>query len=96
MDPTIEQFAEVRKIDMGPMVGKVTMSTHEDGSTVEPGMRVVMQRGDLTPAYTVAGSETLASIVEHPEAIAHADGHRRIGGNCNRAFGVPLGPLLGM
>ncbi|MFD6294050.1 hypothetical protein ACFWFU_04370 [Streptomyces sp. NPDC060235] len=40
-----------------------------------------MQRGDLTLTYTVAGPEALASIVEHPEAIAHADRHRRTGVN---------------
>ncbi|WP_406359336.1 hypothetical protein OID55_41450 [Streptomyces sp. NBC_00715] len=81
VDPTIEQFDEVRKIGMGPMVGKVTLSTHEDGSIVEPGAQVMMQRGDLTLTYTVAGPEALASIVEHPEAIAHADRHRRTGVN---------------
>ncbi|WP_369192427.1 hypothetical protein [Streptomyces sp. R08] len=81
VDPTIEQFDEVRKIGMGPMVGKVAMSTREDGSLVEPGAQVMLQRGDLTLTYTVAGPGALASIVEHPEAIAHADGHRRTGVN---------------
>ncbi|MFF2945517.1 hypothetical protein ACFVSQ_37345 [Streptomyces niveus] len=81
VDPTIEQFDEVRKIGMGPLVGKVAMSTSEDGSLVEPGTQVVLQRGDLALTYTVAGPEALASIVEHPEAIAHADGHRRTGVN---------------
>ncbi|MFD9444210.1 hypothetical protein ACFWBR_38000 [Streptomyces sp. NPDC060006] len=81
VDPTIEQFDEVRKIGMGPMVGKVAMSSREDGSLVEPGAQVMLQRGDLTLTYTVAGPEALASIVDHPEAIAHADGHRRTGVN---------------
>ncbi|RAJ76943.1 hypothetical protein K377_06112 [Streptomyces sp. PsTaAH-137] len=81
VDPTIEQFSEVRKLGMGPMVGKVTMSTQEGGSLVQPGAQIVMQRGDLVLTYTVAGPEALASIVEHPEAIAHADGHRRTGVN---------------
>ncbi|MFE9685833.1 hypothetical protein [Streptomyces sp. NPDC006285] len=81
VDPTIEQFNEVRKIGMGPMVGKVAMSTGRDGSLVEPGAQVMLQRGDLTLTYTVAGPEALASIVEHPETIAHADGHRRTGVN---------------
>ncbi|OAR25055.1 hypothetical protein A8W25_28745 [Streptomyces sp. ERV7] len=81
VDPTIEQFDEVRRVGMGPMVGKVAMSTREDGSLVEPGAKVMLQRGDLVVTYTVAGPEALASIVEHPEAIAHADGHRRTGVN---------------
>lgn len=81
VDPTIEQFDEVRKIGMGPMVGRVTMSTGENGSMVEPGAQVVMQRGDLTLTYTVAGPEALTSIVEHPEAIAHTDRHLRTGVN---------------
>ncbi|MFG2322903.1 hypothetical protein [Streptomyces sp. NPDC048568] len=81
VDPTIEQFDEVRKIGMGPMVGKVAMSTRDDDSLVEPGAQVMLQRGDLVLTYTVAGPEALASIVEHPEAIAHADDHRRTGVN---------------
>ncbi|MEY2245992.1 hypothetical protein AB8A21_24200 [Streptomyces sp. BF23-18] len=80
VDPTIEQFDEVRKIGMGPMVGKVSMSSRP-GWLVEPGTQVMLQRGDLVLAYTVAGPQALSSIVEHPEAIAHADGHRRTGVN---------------
>lgn len=67
VDPTIEQFDEVRTIGMGPMVGKVAMSTREDGSLMEPGAQVMLQRGDLVLTYTVAGPEALASIVEHPD-----------------------------
>ncbi|CAM5333346.1 hypothetical protein SALBM135S_09592 [Streptomyces alboniger] len=81
VDPTIEQFDEVRKIGMGPMVGKVAVSSREDGPLVEPGAQVMTQRGDLMITYAVAGPEALASIVEHPQAIAHADGHRRTGVN---------------
>lgn len=81
VDPTIEQFDEVRKIGMGPMVGKVAMASREDGSLVEPGAQIVMQRGDLVMTYTVAGPDALASIVEHPEVIAHVDRHRRTGVN---------------
>ncbi|MEU4089633.1 hypothetical protein [Streptomyces aureus] len=80
VDPTIEQFDEVRKIGMGPMVGRVSMSSRP-GSLVEPGTQMMLQRGDLALTYTVAGPQALASIVEHPEAIAHADGHRRTGVN---------------
>ncbi|MEU6031510.1 hypothetical protein ABZ825_31605 [Streptomyces tauricus] len=81
VDPTIEQFDEVRKIGTGPMVGKVAVSTREAGSLVEPGAQVMLQRGDLTLTYTVASPEPLASMVEHPEALAHADRHRRTGVN---------------
>ncbi len=81
VDPTIEQFDEVRRIGMGPMVGKLALSTHDSGMLVEPGAQVMLQRGDLVLTYTVAGPEALASIVEHPEAIAHADGHLRTGVN---------------
>ncbi|OEJ28914.1 hypothetical protein AS594_35325 [Streptomyces agglomeratus] len=42
---------------------------------------MVLQRGDLVLTYTVAGPEALASIVEHPEVVAHADSHRRTGVN---------------
>ncbi|MFD4595815.1 hypothetical protein [Streptomyces rubiginosohelvolus] len=36
VDPTIEHFDEVRKIGMGPMVGKPALSTHDSGMLVEP------------------------------------------------------------
>ncbi|MFJ9588623.1 hypothetical protein [Streptomyces acidicola] len=83
MDATVEQFDEVREVGMGPMVGKAALSTHgtQDGSLMTPGAQVVLQRGELVLTYTVAGPEALASIVEHPEAVAHVDGHRRTGVN---------------
>ncbi|WP_030019370.1 hypothetical protein [Streptomyces monomycini] len=82
VDATIEQFDEVRAIGMGPMVGKVALATHTTRDGMMPqGAQVVLQRGHLRLTYTVAGPEALASIVEHPEAIAHADGHRRTGVN---------------
>ncbi|MEV5950385.1 hypothetical protein [Streptomyces sp. NPDC051993] len=81
VDATVEQFDEVRAIGMGPMVGKVALSTHGDGSLMVPGAQVVLQRGELALTYTVAGPEALASIVEHPEAVAHTDDHRRTGVN---------------
>ncbi|MFC9624662.1 hypothetical protein ACFTXM_33405 [Streptomyces sp. NPDC056930] len=48
---------------------------------MEPGAQVALRRGDLLLTYTVAGLEALASIVEHPEAVAHAEGHWRTGVN---------------
>ncbi|MFC9536000.1 hypothetical protein ACFT38_36870 [Streptomyces sp. NPDC056975] len=83
VDATVEQFDEIREIGMAPMVGKVALSAHDpqDGFLMEPGAQVVLQRGDLMLTYTVAGPEALASIVEHPEAVAHADGHLRTGVN---------------
>ncbi|MEV5687573.1 hypothetical protein AB0L68_30970 [Streptomyces sp. NPDC052164] len=80
VDATVEQFDEVREVGHGPLVGKVTLSTH-DGFVVEPGAQVVLQRGDLMLTYTVAGPEAVASIVEHPEAVAHAEGHHHTGVN---------------
>ncbi|MET7636620.1 hypothetical protein [Streptomyces sp. NPDC005078] len=83
VDATVEQFDEVREIGMGPMVGKVALSAHgtQDGVLMTPGAQVVLQRGDLVLTYTVAGPKALASIVEHPEAVAHAGGHQRTGVN---------------
>ena len=94
VDATVEQFDEVREIGMGPMVGKVAlpMDNAQDGSLMAPGAQVVLQRGDLVLTYTVAGPEALASIVEHAEAIAHADGHRRTGVN---VASLTLGALRG-
>ncbi|MFE6131764.1 hypothetical protein ACFQ6Q_26400 [Streptomyces sp. NPDC056437] len=81
VDATVEQFVEVREIGMGPMIGKVALSIDGEGSLVRTGAQVVLQRGDLLLTYTVAGPEVVASIVEHPEAVAHVDGHRRTGVN---------------
>jgi hypothetical protein len=81
VDATVEQFEEVREIGMGPMVGKVALSIDGDGSLMQPGARVVLQRGDLQLTYTVAGPEAMASILEHPEAVAHTEGHLRTGVN---------------
>ncbi|MFF3412763.1 hypothetical protein ACFYW8_42875 [Streptomyces sp. NPDC002742] len=81
VDATVEQFEEIREIGAGPMIGKVTLSAHGDGSMMKPGAQVMLQRGDLVLTYTIAGPDALASIVEHPEAAAHADGHRRTGVN---------------
>ncbi|MEV6328515.1 hypothetical protein [Streptomyces sp. NPDC051909] len=81
VDATVEQFDEVREVGAGPMIGKVALSTHGDGSMLQPGAQVLLQRGDLVLAYTVAGPEAIASIVEHPEAVAHADDHHRVGVN---------------
>ncbi|MET9077870.1 hypothetical protein ABZX95_38305 [Streptomyces sp. NPDC004232] len=70
VDATVEQFDEVREIGDGPLVGKVVLSTDGNSSMVEPGGQVMLQRKDLVLTYTVAGPEALASIVEHPEAVA--------------------------
>ncbi|GGN95113.1 hypothetical protein GCM10011579_095300 [Streptomyces albiflavescens] len=80
VDATVEQFHDVRAIGAGPMIGKVALAS-QDGGLMEPGAQVMLQRGDLVLAYTVAGPEALASIVDHPEVAAHAAGHRRTGVN---------------
>lgn len=79
MDATVEQFDKVREVGVGPLVGKAVLSTSSayGGGLMEPGAQVVFQRGDLVLTYTVAGPEAMASILEHPEVAAHADGHRR-------------------
>ncbi|MCX4462373.1 hypothetical protein [Streptomyces sp. NBC_01719] len=81
VDATVEQFDEIREVGAGPMIGKVALSTHDDGSMMEQGGQVMLQRGDLVLTYTIAGPDAVASIVEHPEAVAHADGHHRTGVN---------------
>ncbi|MGK7235766.1 hypothetical protein [Streptomyces hygroscopicus] len=81
VDATVEQFDEIRAIGAGPLIGRVALSTRDDGSMMQPGAQVMLQRGDLVLTYTVAGPEALASIVEHPEMAAHADDHHRTGVN---------------
>ncbi|WP_406462463.1 hypothetical protein OH768_44670 [Streptomyces sp. NBC_01622] len=55
--------------------------SEQDGGLMEPGAQVMLQRGDLVLAYTVAGPGALASILDHPEMAVHAAGHRRTGVN---------------
>ncbi|MFF3505517.1 hypothetical protein [Streptomyces sp. NPDC003247] len=81
VDATVEQFDEVREVGAGPMIGKVAMSTNDDSPMVEPGGQVMLQRGDLVLTYTIAGPDAVASVVEHPESVAHTDGHHRTGVN---------------
>ncbi|MEU6810345.1 hypothetical protein ABZ920_15395 [Streptomyces sp. NPDC046831] len=63
VDATVEQFDEAREIGMSPMVSKVALSIDGNGSLMEPGAQVVLQRGELLLPYTVAGPESLTSIV---------------------------------
>ncbi|MFH9439259.1 hypothetical protein [Streptomyces rochei] len=83
VDATVEQFDLVREVDAGPMIGKVALAagSGQDNGLMEPGAQVMLQRGKLVLAYTVAGPQALASIVEHPEVAANAAGHRRTGVN---------------
>lgn len=81
VDPTVEQFNEVRAIGDGPLIGKVALATHHTDTLVEQGAQVAVQRGDLMLVYTVAGPDVTASIVEHPEEVALAERHRRVGVN---------------
>lgn len=55
---------------------------------------MVLSLGDLVLTYTVAGPQALASIVEHPEAVAHGDAHRRAGVNVASFAPVRLRPCL--
>ncbi|MFC9084639.1 hypothetical protein ACFTY7_49060 [Streptomyces sp. NPDC057062] len=81
VDATVEQFDEAREIGMGPMVSKVALSIDGNGSLMESGAQVVLQRGELLLTYAVAGPESLTSIVGHREEAAHTDEHRRTGVN---------------
>ncbi|MDX3165791.1 hypothetical protein PV516_18575 [Streptomyces scabiei] len=83
VDATVEQYDEVREIGNGPMVGKMALNTPsaQDSSLIAPGAQVALPREDLMLTYTVIGPEAVASVMEHPEAGAHADAHRRTGVN---------------
>ncbi|MFF7965516.1 hypothetical protein ACFZC3_09160 [Streptomyces sp. NPDC007903] len=97
VDPTIEQFDEVRAIGMGPMVGKVAIPTSKDGSLGQPGAQVMLQRADLVrrhggvresgrgeafPGYLTERQESQQVVSVSPGTLGGSRPHMRLVVKC--------------
>jgi hypothetical protein len=83
VDPTIEQFEVIRRLNMGPLIGKAVAGTgpHVMGrGLLSPGAMLAVKRGNLTLIYTVA-EERYSQELESRLAQYVTDGHRRAGVN---------------
>ncbi|WP_189277295.1 hypothetical protein [Kitasatospora griseola] len=79
VDATADQFAEVRRHGLGPVIGRVTASTTKlaPGQGLPAGAAVLVQRGDVLLRYTVADAEPL--LADQPWMTRHAAQHRQAG-----------------
>jgi hypothetical protein len=83
VDPTIEQFEVIRRLNMGPLIGRAvagTMPSVTDGFLLEPGVMMAARRENLMLIYTVADRH-YSDELENRIAQYTTDGHRRAGVN---------------
>ena len=88
VDPTVEQYAEVARFGLGPIVGPVTAVhglqeavTAISGGTLPAGTQVAVERNDALLAYTVAGDQATQVITNHEWLASRGEEHRRAGVN---------------
>lgn len=84
VDVTVEQFKEVRRHGLGPLVGKAVASTVDISPGVDfytAGMQMAAQRGDTLLLYTVADDEYSDQLNAYAHAHPHPGGHHRTGVN---------------
>jgi len=83
VDPTIEQFEVVRRLEKGPLIGKAvggTMPTLAGEDLFAPGVMFAAKRENLTLIYTIA-EERYSQEMESRLTQYATDGHRRAGVN---------------
>jgi hypothetical protein len=83
VDATVEQFAPVRELAQGPLVGRTVYANPPApvGQLMAPGAMFGVQRGSLQLIYTVAAEE-YSSIVDDQQWVTDlADQHYRTGVN---------------
>jgi hypothetical protein len=84
IDPTVEQYPEVRDLRLGPISGRATMDEAAPPGNVAAeedlpaGSRLGVHRGPLTLIYTVVGSQG-AALGDAPAAVEDQDRYRRAG-----------------
>ncbi|WP_405183685.1 hypothetical protein OG225_43030 (plasmid) [Nocardia sp. NBC_01377] len=86
VDATVEQYPEVRRHRLGPIVGRVAATS---GNTAQrsalqrgelaPNAHIAVQREDLVLLYTTVGNEFDQIVTGHPGVIANAEQHRLAG-----------------
>ena len=83
VDPTVEQFEVVRRLNMGPLIGKAvggTVSPTAGEDLFAPGLMFAAKRENLTLIYTIAEEHYSLELEERLEQYV-TDGHRRAGAN---------------
>lgn len=77
VDPKIEQIPSIRKLNMGPLVGRVPLTAPDDlGKAI---FRV--PRGDLLVEYMPVAADCADVLEEAPAVVDNAAAHRRAGIN---------------
>lgn len=88
VDPTVEQYAEVARLGLGPIVGRSAaawgdrraVAAMSEGG-LPAGAQLAVKRGDALLGYTIAGDEAAQVITGNPWLAGFADAHRRAGVN---------------
>ncbi|WP_045875799.1 hypothetical protein [Pseudofrankia sp. DC12] len=95
IDATVEQFPMVRRLRMGPVIGRLMFSTEPFNSeTPPPGTHIGVTRGDLLLLYTIAAEE-FANLTDTPWIRERAGQNRRSGINlASTALDALRTPLL--
>ncbi len=95
IDATVDQFPMVRRLGMGPIIGRAALSIGNlGGETPPPGTNVGVMRGDLMLLYTTAPAE-FAGIIDTPMIRGRAESHCRSATNlAGTTLGDLRGPLL--
>ncbi|GIF75679.1 MULTISPECIES: hypothetical protein [Asanoa] len=79
VDPTVEQVPAIRKLGMGPLVGRVPA---EVAKNVRMGSDIIgVPRGDLIVAYLPVDPDCSDVLDGAPVLVDNAEGHRRAGIN---------------
>jgi hypothetical protein len=84
VDATVEQFEPVRRLNMGPLVGRTvatSMPAASPQSALAPGAMFGVKRGGLMLMYTIAAEEYSAQIQAYASAPELAAGHYKAGLN---------------
>ena len=83
VDVTAEQYSEIARLKMGPVVGRTSAVQGEfgPGAALPEGAVVGVQRQHLLLAYTVASSDSHDHLHTRSEVMGHKDGYQRAGAN---------------
>ncbi len=84
VDATVEQFEPVRRLNMGPLVGRTvatSMPAASPESALAPGAMFGVKRGSMMLMYTIAAEEYSVQIQTYASSPALAAGHYKAGVN---------------
>lgn len=85
VDATIEQFREIARLKMGPLVGRMAVQLAPGlpgtSGSLPAGAQLPVRRANLTLLYTIASDDATQIILDHPAARDNSDGHQQAGVN---------------